>query len=269
MEIVLITGLDGSGKSTLLKRFWEYPAFKSYEIILLPHIDTENLYRDEMLYNTAVFINSLSHDANKLKLPQLKAIALFASMLLYKVILKYKSKPATKVVFCERHPLIDTGVYARFYAEKLGPGSVSKNILKILEDKYSGELAYLVNLIPSALIKIEEGNLLSIINFIYKWFHIEKRNRREDLQMIFDIDLPDKIYFLKADPKLLFNRIKDRPDREAHESIEVLSRLDKEYDTLLSEINKTNRNKIEIIDANIPANLDALFESILKYYSWS
>ena len=116
MKVIILTGLDGSGKTTFLERIKEHSNPALCKIINLPHIDTEVLKQYTDLYETALFVNSLNRDADILKLPQLKAVALFASMILYREIFNLIKQEGVKTIFCERHPLIDPGIYARFYA---------------------------------------------------------------------------------------------------------------------------------------------------------
>jgi len=265
MKVILITGLDGSGKTSFLNRIKEHSNPALSQIINLPHINTETLKQNTDLYKAALFVNSLNQDADLLKLPQLKAVALFASMILYREIFELIKQKGVQTIFCERHPLIDSGIYARFYAEKLHPGSISLDVLSKLDEKYSSELQYLLSLLPEGIIESEPAYTSTFINFIYKWFHLDKKYDIESLKAIFNIDFPDKIYYLQASPEILYERIKNRKVLEAHESVEVFVKLDKAYMSLFNELNQVSTDKVEIINIE---NTDQLFIVLkqLKYF---
>ena len=264
MHLILITGLDGSGKSTVLTKLAARKPDASIDFILLPQIDVERFREDPDIYKTALFINSLGHQADVLQVPQLKAIALFASMLLFKKMLEFKAKTGANIVFCERHPLIDTGVYARFYAAKLGPGTISQQVLDELDRKYADELDYLSGLVPDGMISNTSGQCAALLDFIYRWFFIEEKSDMGQLELLFGLGLPDKIYYLKAEPEVLFGRTKNRALQEAHESVQVFRMLGQAYDALFAEINTTEPGLAETIDANEIAQLDLFFEAICR-----
>ena len=258
MKTILITGLDGSGKSTLLSKISE--RYQHIEIILLPEIDVQRISNDNNLKNAAIFINSLNKQADIKKIPQLKAIALFSSMLLYKKIFLKIDK--TKTVVIERHPLIDTGVYAAFYAEKLFSGSISDKVLEDIDKQYTEEIKYITELLPPEYQPHSIATSKSIVEFIYKFFHIENNYNIDKLKRLFNVGLPDKIYFLRAKPEILFERIKNRKVLEAHENIEVFRKLDAIYSNIFNELENKQLNLVEEIDANKIENLNGVIDKL-------
>lgn len=258
MKTILITGLDGSGKSTLLERISKKFESSELEIILLPHFDISKI-SDEKILKSAIFVNELSVYADIHKTPQLKAVALFSSMLLYQKI--YSKIDINKTVIVERHPLIDTSVYAMFYAEKLFPGSIKDEILDEIDSRFSEEIKYISDLLPSGLISENYGKCSGIINFIYQHFHLEKKFDTVNLKQLFKTELPDKIYFLRAKPEILFDRIKNRKVLEAHENVDVFRKLDMVYSQIFSGLKNDNPEIIEEINADEIENLNEFFEN--------
>lgn len=261
MKIVLITGLDGSGKSTLLEKIRKSKQISNYEIINLPVIQLDFLKNHKELYQAAQFINELNHESDMLKIPQLKAVALFASMLLFKKILSLVEQTNCKIVYCERHPLIDTGIYSQFYADKLFPGSIKKETLSLLDQKYEKELNYILQLIPETIFVRDTSAISTFLSFIYQWFHLEKKYNVDNLKKIFQVDLPDKIYYLEASPQILFSRIKNRKVLEAHESEQVFELLNNAYHHLFG---KLNNGVVKIINATSIDTLDKLYNQLVK-----
>jgi len=262
VKTILITGLDGSGKSTLLSKLEKNSTKKDVKIVLLPKIEEDNLKNNKQLYKVAKFVNYLNLEADVKKLPQLKAIALFSSMLLFKKINAQIIDKNTKTIFYERHPLIDTGVYARFYAEKLKPGSIAEYVLKELDNNFSQELDYILNLLPDKSIIDKTGKSRQLISFIFQKFHLEGKYDFKSLKQLFNIDLPDEIYYLKADADILFQRINKREILEAHESVEILGKLGTVYDALFNELNSIKSGLVYFADANNLNNLNDLYKKL-------
>lgn len=264
METILVTGLDGSGKSTFFSnlRALQNPAC---EILLLPHIDLSLLPPGTLLHDTASFINTLSLKADETHQPPLKALALFSSMLLFRELMAAK-KEETQIIFCERHPVIDTGIYAGFYAKLLAPGCVAEESLHTLDETYPRELQLLVSLLPEEY-RAAGSASAALLNFIYDWFHLRKKDSLAELSQLFGVPAPSRIYFLKAAPQILYDRIRNRNRLEAHESVEVLQRLDEAYDRLLAAVKKSGKSKVTIIDAGSVASLTGFFETMKQQLS--
>ena len=265
MEEILITGLDGSGKSTLLAALEQHKGDNDFEIVYLPHIETACLEIDSILYKTASFINTLSKHADETKSSALKAMAIFASMLLYRSLVQSKEQNQASTIFVERHPLIDTGIYAKFYAEKTGGDGLPKEVIFSLNEQFVDELIHLTNLIPDKLIRDKKPDIIWFMQFIFQRFFKEDKNSLSDLGEIFGYKLPSKIHYLKADPEILFGRITQRNRLEAHETQDVLVELSKRYDILMEAVSE-NGVAIDIINANDFENLNIFKEYLLKKY---
>lgn len=256
MEQILITGLDGSGKSTILKALSELRKNQTFDVLLLPHMDIESLNNDPELKTTAAFVNMLSLEADMVKIPQLKAIAIFASMLLFKNLVKYKTSPGLRTLYCERHPLVDTGIYAQFYAGKMGEGTIDIHLQKRIDEAYKTEIEYLIRLIPSKLFHRKSKSIASLAEFITQWFFVENKLDSKKLKRLFQVDLPSKIYYLKASPEILIQRIAARTMHEAHETVDILTKLSHAYDVLFTGLLKEYPAMVEIVNANDARSLD-------------
>jgi hypothetical protein len=190
-------------------------------------------------------------------LPQLKAVALLGAMLLFKPILDKENVLAKHLVFCERHPLIDTSIYASFYAQKLSPGSIDVAVLTTIERKYAKGFSAIKNYVPSIIHTSGMGICEAFMAFIYDWFHIKNRTSVLDLQEIFKVNLPNKVFYLKASPEFLFNRIKDRKLKEAHESYEVFVKLENVYQALFLSLNEQKEDLVALVNAESAEDMDA------------
>lgn len=262
MKIIVVTGIDGSGKSTLLSTLSN--STRHYQVVTLPHINIDQLKGDDEMQRAAQFINQLNNEADIRKVPQLKALALFASMILFKPIVTMLKAAGHQIIFCERHPLIDTSIYAGFYAEKLYPGSIDQMVLDEIEIKYAAELSYLVQCIPNFVINDNLGICNAFIAFIYQWFYLDKKTSIENLKEIFKVDLPDQLYYLEASPEFLFNRIKDRKVLEAHESLAVFEKLEGAYKQLFHVLNERNKDLVQVVSSENKQCMVELQEKLLR-----
>ncbi|MEL6593950.1 MAG: hypothetical protein AAFQ68_27860, partial [Bacteroidota bacterium] len=218
----------------------------------VPNIDLSRINPQSPLHQFSKFVNTLSEEADNKQIPQLKGLALFSSMLLFHLLLDEEVKHEPERIFVERHPLIDTLVYARFYASKLHPDTVDTAILQELDQQYETELGYLMYL--ADVEAGEQGATAALLQFVYQAFHAEPIT---NLAGLFCVDLPDEMYYLEADPEILYSRLAEREIKEAHESVEVLQQLKIAYDEILTGL--ADDLPIHRINANDLSQLDALY----------
>lgn len=266
MKITLITGLDGSGKSTLLSKLAAQPLARKPAILFLPHIATESLREAPDLYHAAAFVNALGTEADVQKTPALKGASLCAAMLLFRPLVALHTQMGYTEMVCERHPLFDTGVYAKFYAEKLTPTLISPTVLEMLDQKYASALTYLHSLIPDVAIRPGEGLMASFLEIIYQWFYVAQKTTFEDLGVFFQVELPHKIHYLRAEPAVLIERLRHREHLEAHETASVLAKLGQVYDQLIESLDNRYPGLVHQTQAESPENLDRLFEQLCLAY---
>lgn len=258
IRTILITGLDGCGKSTLFSRLaGEKPDHVA--LITLPHIDEDGLPHDSTIRKQAQLLNEMSRQADENNWSDLKALALFGSMLLYEQLVREMCTPLTRILICERHPLIDPLIYARFYAERLTADHLKREKVDYYNTTYGELLSFIVGLLP---VKSEGDFALEIFTFIHDTF---KRSvvPDEQLKQLFKVELPDKIFFLKAAPEILFDRIASRKVAEPHEKLQVMALLDKTYDVLFEGISGQYKTPIEYIDASRFEALDEFYNRLL------
>jgi thymidylate kinase len=262
VEQILITGLDGSGKSTVFSKLEQKISTGNFDIIRLPHINSETLEKGSPLQGAAEFVNFLNSTADLQNNSKLKAVALFASMLVFRKLVEYKSQPGINRIYLERHPLIDTMVYAMFYAGKAKTEADNHTDIDEIGLPYITEIEYIFDLIPEEFDKSQLKGLTGLAEFIHQHFYLNREQGFLFLKKLYGVDLPSKIYYLKARPSVLWQRISNRQVFEAHETLETLSLLDKTYDKFFSELSEQNKGLIEIIDASSFESLNRFFEKI-------
>jgi len=229
--VTLLTGLDGAGKSTFFGRIAELIGGRT-GLLRLPHIDSSSV-NDPQLRAAAAFITAESLRADGEGDVILKSFALFASMLTFGKLLDEALLNSEQVI-CERHPLIDTQVYARFYAALLSPERVGAWDTEGYYARNRELVDYLCSL--SGHFREAAGDRVRVLlDFIYDWFHIGQKYSARGLRGIFGVELPDRIFYLRADAAVLMQRLGERAGREAHEQHAVLEKLDRTYQALFRD----------------------------------
>ncbi len=256
IKTILITGLDGCGKSTIFSKLKEEKN-DAYGLITLPHIDTSWLDEKSESFFYCNELNRMNADADENQKSELKALALFGSMLLFSPLAKMHEAKDKKYIICERHPLIDTKVYAKFYASKLNPQLMENEKLEYFQKEYGLLLNHLKDKLP--LQKENNSSAYQLFDFIYTNYGGSEFNDHT----FENTSYPDKIYFLKASPEVLYARISTRKNPEPHENIQVLTLLDSAYSQLLQST-ENNKTEVMIVDASGFEKLDEFYSTLLE-----
>ncbi|MBN2484413.1 MAG: hypothetical protein JXB34_00420 [Bacteroidales bacterium] len=267
MKQILITGLDGSGKSTLFDALAARKTNNTTGLLRLPHIDIYGIVNDKPLLKAASFVNYINQLSDQQQNTALKAVSLFASMLLYRPIMQNMESQGIEVVIAERHPLIDAEAYAGYYAPKARLPEPGRPQFSPINKQFSCEIAYLTSLIPEEYIKTCPGPLLENLSaFVFTYFFTEKKTGIAALSKLFKIEPPHVIYFLKASPEILMQRLLSRKKHEAHETLLTLTELDQVYLKLAENLKPETSVLFNIIDASSFENLNNFRSQIEKDY---
>ena len=167
IKTILITGLDGSGKSTLFSRL-EAENMEHITLVSPLYVDIDTLPDASSLKQPIQLLKSLSEEADTNKRDDIKAIVLFFAMVLFEKLVAEKTTKTTRLVICERHPLIDTFVYAQFYLPRLSSsGSMDFETLIYYTTKYEALFHFVLEQLP---IENKDEGLLAIFKFIKSFF---------------------------------------------------------------------------------------------------
>ena len=263
MQINLITGVDGSGKSTIFSKLKQLN-FSGIAFFLAPKLDEKNI-DNQIIKNLAISINLLGDDAHVKKSTSLKAMNLFASMMIFSDVCE-SVKLRNSMLFCERHPLIDAQIYAKFYAPLLQSDLLLDNDIDYIDNNYISLLDFILTKIPNEYLVTQSSKSRIIFAFIYDYFAIKKTPFIEFYINIFKVDLPDKIYFLDGDATVFYHRIISRNFIEPHEKVDVLQMLISAYSQLLNSIKNVS---IVRINANEFSALEVFYLKLVNEISCS
>jgi len=255
MKTILITGVDGSGKSTIFERL-KSEIKSDIALLCVPHFDLDILAADQKMLQHAQVLNQMSYDADKNEQSIMKALSLFGSMLLFHRAINLITTPETKILFCERHPLIDARVYASFYAKKLSTASISENQMKNIEEKYKSTFSFLGSLLPDF-----KGNVVKEIFRVIETYFGKTQADFTETAKLFHVSLPEQIFYLNAPATILYDRISQRKKLEPHETLSTLDLIQNEYSNVLNELPK--QVNVSLVDASSFEQLDLFYKQLL------
>ncbi|UKN00244.1 hypothetical protein K6119_10915 [Paracrocinitomix mangrovi] len=256
--MIVVTGLDGSGKSTFLSMLKDQFT-DQIEVLHLPKTEPQKFANNAALKDACDFVNQIGERADMEQIPALKIIAMFGSMILFND-LAVELRKNGKTVFAERHPLIDTAVYAAVYYHVMHPDNLDDRLANQLDKEYEAELNLIIQKVNHNIgiqIPIQSKALLK---FLHEWFSDESNISTEKLSELFGVQLPDSVYFLDAPPETLMSRIQGRNDKEFHESLSLLQKMRPIYLKVLAQ----SQIKHQIIDSTSMHAFDELIKIIQK-----
>lgn len=257
MKTILITGLDGSGKSTLFEKL--HP-FGSREVRFL-HVPTFHLDQLPLNYHHRKLckrINQLGGEADVSKKPLGKIIALFSSMMLFSSIEQSFILSGAKLLFAERHPLIDSPMYALAYRELFAETSHDQRDFDAIDSHYANELTTILKFIDPNSSDIVSPSK-TVLQNIFELFGSTELNFQK-ITDIFNCKTPDEIYFLDTDPNTLIQRIEGRQIKEYHETLTHLETMRTAYINQLKLFPQST-----IIDSSEMKNIESLAKSLIAF----
>jgi thymidylate kinase len=260
VRTICITGPDGAGKTTLLNRL-QLDKTGQVGFLKAPVLEAELFLQNERIHKVCLFINWLYAEADNLKVPQLRSVALLASMLIYDDLLSEFEKQGVERVICDRHPFVDTAVYGRFYAHLMDPNLVPVATLAEIDYNFNAELFYFTSLLGLKKIDMPKGALYHLLQFMYNWFCVDKKFSMAEVSQLFKVRPPDEILYLRINPEVLRERVKQMSRVDAHNDVNP-----EELISVFDEVVKQLPLKAEEFDANSIQNLDALKDQLKVRY---
>jgi GTPase SAR1 family protein len=123
-KIIATTGVDGSGKTSIINRLQNLNKSEIYPVFVPQYYSDESL----PLTSLAETLEDIGKLADQHKSAILKANSfVLAISLLKEVIADITNRVAPKAILLERHPVIDTMMYAKFYGSQLA-GEISEEL---------------------------------------------------------------------------------------------------------------------------------------------
>lgn len=233
--MIVITGIDGSGKSTLLSRM-ESTLGGKVKILRIPFIDSSKIKENEILFRTSELMNTLGEKADKNNDVSLKVITLFSSMILFDALADNMMEGGEFFIVAERHPLIDTPIYAKVYQKVLSPDLLDLKNAQSIEKEHPLEISFLKKQMSFDIQFSQKGFFYDLLSFLNSWFKNNDNDSVDRLDTLFNVKLPERVYFLDVDEKELENRISTREVKEYHENLEAFKMMRPMYLNYLKDL---------------------------------
>ena len=230
--MIVITGLNGSGSNRVLKEI-ESRLGDEAAILRVPSIESERFTNDNELFSVSVFLNDLGSLSESQNMPSLKALQMFGAMLFYGRFYNTLKTQNPRVIFAQRHPLIDTPVFAKAYKEVLNPDLLDTVFARQLEVRYKREFALLRSMIPISIDDSGKGIFYDLLNFLNSWFSVPANYTSRKLKELFIVEEPREVYFLDASVDALYERVAETDVAEYHITRKSLSNMREMYLELL------------------------------------
>lgn len=245
MKRISIAGIDGSGKTTLVTSLKEL----HQETILF----SPQTYKDQSLplYDLSLAIDKIGKWADLNQVPVLKGISLFLGMTLYREVVSFiENERQPKRLIVERHPLIDTMAYAKFFLPMLNKEMPKDKILDGLNKFISQADLKFVNQHIKKIASID-FHLLNFNYFIFDLLNAPREVVMNNLKNFYQLNFPDMYIILQLSPKTIPLRFTNREIVGAHENVKVLTILQDEMIEVCKFITSMHQPfRFELINAD-------------------
>jgi thymidylate kinase len=217
-KTMVITGVDGCGKSTAIDYYKSFEQMDKYYPINAPQF-----FEDKSLpfYKETLLLEKIAKMADKQKDYSLKASATFCAMAYMGDIIKYiKETHSPKLIITERHSLVDSIAYAKFYLNFITNEKV--DISNYLNYDDLG----VIDCINNRIKNMWDDSTLNLGNIHIKLksvFLKEKGTLVSSLEEFFKLDIPDYMLMLSVSEDTFRKRMpKDGQEKELHEESKIL-----------------------------------------------
>lgn len=236
-----IVGIDGTGKSTICRSLFRHLSgsslrvrgFSSLEIFADPDLPLGDLSR---------IFDLLSGLADERQSPTLKAMAMVLGMTLFGPVERFlEDTYAPDWILTERHPVIDSLVYASFYLSRLEP-VIDPVILGAIDARFEAEgwradrtwerIHEWIALLPA--LEGHDGDFRTLPGALRALFDVPAEPLLARLGSLYRTDLPDHVLLLtlpvgEAEQRIEGRQHADGKARDLHETPEALALIQGAY----------------------------------------
>lgn len=256
---VALVGIDGSGKSTIIDLL---PAALDGGSVVAMHCPDFHDTPDVPFAEMSRHLRAVGESADRLGDPSVKAATLFLRMTLFGTVeqsLVARDNP--ELLLCERHPIVETMVYAGAY-ERLAahaqhlPDRLS-DILSDAETHLPGSAASLRRRQSEVVERTGiAGDLGGLIGEVLDVLAEGSESAIARFGDAFETSLPEVILWLDADPDACARRCAAREAQELHENAATFHHLRERY-RLVGEAIERSPIDTRFLRVEVSPDLDA------------
>ncbi|MFC3965379.1 hypothetical protein [Nocardia jiangsuensis] len=251
---IAVVGIDGCGKSSLIARLRHEFSDDRLLTVSCPDLHHNG---DGPLHDLSRKLAAVGEAADALGNPVVKAATLYLRMTLYGPVEDFLLRTyRPEVLVCERHPIIETLVYAPLYARlarRAAPGSTA--VLDRAEQRLPGATAALRRWQTLEQDRVGiGGDLTTVLDELVAILGTGTEAAVARLAQTYRTTLPDRVLWLDTPPAEAARRLALRGgQRETHENIAHLETLRAGYRELGDRSPGLRFARISTSDADDPA----------------
>lgn len=242
---IAVVGIDGCGKSLVISRMRAVISEDtSFEAISCPDFH-ENA--NAPMYTLSKQLKALSDAADAIGDPVIKASALYLRMTLYGPVERFFTDTySPSVLMCERHPLIETLVYAPLYMQLGRHGRGGEAAWEAIRSRAEQGAPHAGAAIDRWYAKeaariLSTGDLWDILGEIAQLIESGTQTALAGFGMRYRTTLPDEVIWLDTPPREAARRCAIRAGgAEVHETLQHLTALRSNYLRVRDELSRTH-----------------------------
>lgn len=257
---VAIVGIDGSGKSELITALTARASTSAVRAINCPNFHDGF---DGPLHQTSRHLAVLGAAADHAQNPVVKAATLYLRMTLFGPVERFVTQTyRPQLLLCERHPIIETLIYAPLYAR------VTQAARQVSSEDIESLLAAADAIAPGTSDSVARwqevtaahsgvgGNLMTTLDEVVSILDTPLTTAMGSLANCFRTHLPEAIIWLDISVDEAMSRIRRRDETpELHENESTLKQLRKRYEVTLPQLKEMGTEVCRITNITDRATL--------------
>lgn len=253
-KLFSLTGVDGTGKTTLIDRISKKTFSQSVRTLRVPQY-YESI--SDEFSETVELLENIGKWADVNKCATLKANATYLQFCLFGQVIE-PLQNSCEIIISERHPIIDSLAFAKFYYHALKTEQNKIDLQTIFLKKFTTKQLEQVN-------GVTRYDLLSVHNRMLLILEQDFSALLENLTEDFNVKFPEKLVILSASEQLITKRLNESSKvKEAHEQVPVLVMMQNALINYSSLFKSSCEVLVEEVDEKGEA---VLTQSILNFYN--
>jgi thymidylate kinase len=257
---VAIVGIDGSGKSSVIARMRDLaPDLAAWTAVSCPDFHHNE---NAPLHELSRQLEALSDAADEVGAPVIKAATLYLRMTLYGPVEHFLATTyGPEVLVCERHPMIETLVYAPLYQRLAGMDRPDRDavqrIVQMADQRVPGTRRALAQWQAAEAARTGlGGDLWTTLDEVVALLTRGTAAALDGFAAAYRTALPETVLWLDTSPEEAARRCAARGVRETHEQVGYLAALRDNYRRVGEQLSADlDFHRVEITGSDDPGEV--------------